>query len=132
VSTADDALRGLEPGEWIQDIADPRFAARYPRTEGETDTAYALRLETEGRAVLLTEASMKSGGYPRAWAAAVSRGVPLLTPVAKAPPAPPPRVGVRDGGLYVLDSEIRDPERFRALRQQAEEAGLELRSAESG
>jgi len=72
---------GFEPGEFTRDPADERFGAVLQRNAGESDDAYIRRLAASGYAVLLERAELAQGGYPKAKATAMMKGLPLLVPL---------------------------------------------------
>jgi hypothetical protein len=81
MSTLATKVPGFEPGEFTRDPFDGRFGAVLSRGAGEADDAYIRRLAASGYAVILERSELAQGGYPRAKAIAVTKGVPLLVPL---------------------------------------------------
>jgi hypothetical protein len=74
-------IAGFEPGEFVRDPADERFTKALPRNQDEAEADYTKRLISQGLVVILEREALRTGGYPKAKAAAVVKGVPLLVPL---------------------------------------------------
>jgi hypothetical protein len=88
--TAYAKVLGIEAGEFVRDINDPRLLAALPRDEKETDDAYVARLASHELAVVRDDKTLHAGqAYREAKAEAIRFGVPLL--ILGGPPRPAPR-----------------------------------------
>jgi hypothetical protein len=74
-------VAGFEPGEFVRDPADERFTAALPRQEKQTEADYIGQLVSKGLVVVLEREDLRTGGYPKAKAQAVVKGIPLLVPL---------------------------------------------------